>query len=270
MRTLAFAQAARAAGARLLILEGTRLAPPPELEATGPAVIAYERVEADVAPDTVRALREIPGKLGVILLTPENGERIEALAGAVSEAGRLLVLDLEGLTFATAALGRPIAAPHAVYVPSDTALALESGREIAPSLSEALSAAPQVMSACEMAADPGAFLLRLGFERFADLVDLLPAVQGGIVISSNGPPLGPFDPAWAHMEWWAAHLGMSVIDVNCTGHASPRDLALIAAQSGAPTVMSIHSRHPELLPVAPERLLLPERGRPYRLSELGR
>jgi ribonuclease J len=261
MLTIEFAQAARAAGARLLVLEGTMLRPPPGPDE--PPLPSYLRVEADVVPDAMAQLE--PGKLGVALLTPENGERVERFARAAAEAGRLFILDLEGFTLARAALGRAIEAPHGVYVPGDIA----GRRPLPPSLSEALEAAPRVIQSREVAADPGGFLLRLEFASFADLLDLLPPKRGGVVIHANGNPLGPFHPGWPHLEWWVERLSMRLVNVGVTGHAHPGDLGLIATLSGARTVMSIHSRFPELAPVAPERLLLPERGRAYELAALG-
>jgi ribonuclease J len=131
---------------------------------------------------------------------------------------------------------------------------------------KALEAAPRTVSPAEIAASPGSYLLRLPLRRFADLLDLNP--QGGAVITCNGPPLGPFDPGYATMTWWAEHMGMRIEDASSTGHAHAHDLSTIANHTGAPTVMSIHSRFPEMLNVAPERLLLPERGRRYDLSSL--
>ncbi|MDQ2742384.1 MAG: MBL fold metallo-hydrolase [Chloroflexota bacterium] len=259
-RSLAFARAARNANARILILEGTRLSPPPE---PGTALLP-DRTEAEVVPCMMAALTEVPGRLGVVLLTPENGERVEALAIAAAAAGRLLVLDLEGLAFATAALGRPIAAPHAVYLPDEDAERVTGGRPQGSPLREALEAAPRSVTAAEMAADPGAFLLRLPFDRFAELLDLNP--RGGVVMQANGTPLGRFDPSWASMEWWAARLDMRVVECGSSGHAAPQDLARLAEGSGAPVIMAIHSRYPELMPVPSERLLLPVRGYRYEVA----
>lgn len=253
-RSLTFAQAARDAGARLLILEGTRLAPPPEPDTPAPAP---ERFEADVAPRVEQILKSTAG-LGIITLTPENGERVENVARAAAAAGRLLLLTPDALAFASAALGRAPDAPFAVYCP-------ESGPD-GPSIRAVMESATHIVTPAEIAASPGSYLIRLPLEHFADLLQLNP--QGGVVITSNGPPLGPFDPAFATMLWWAEHMGMRVEDAGSTGHAHPHDLATIANHSGAPTIMSIHSRHPELLAVAPERLLLPERGRRYDLSVL--
>jgi ribonuclease J len=185
-----------------------------------------------------RILRDTPG-LGVNLLTPENGERLQEVACAAERAGRLFVADPDSLAFAEAALGHPLNAPHALY--NETLVA-------------------------EISAHPGDFLLALPFERFAELLALNP--RDGVVITSNGPPLGSFDPAYAHMQRWAERLGMQVADASSTGHAAPSDLAIVAALSGASTVMSIHSRFPELMPVPPERLLLPEPGRPHELGTL--
>lgn len=252
--SLGFAQAARAAGARLLILEGTRLALPPEDGA--PPIPAHDRIEADVAPDIMASLEQVPGKLGIVLLTPENGERVAAIGRAANAAGRSLALDQYSSLLATAALGREPDAPYVHFVPGSGETCAAGGQR------------PGV-SAAEIRADPGAFLLCLHFHHLAEVVDIVPAGGGGMIISSNGTPLGPFDPAWKQLEGWAAVLGMEVVTIASTGHAAPHDLGLIAAHSGAPVVMSIHSRFPELMPVPAERLLLPERNLAYNLAALG-
>lgn len=255
-RSLAFAKTAREAGARVLILEGTRLAPPPDA-ATPPA--PAERFEADVAPRVEQILETTAG-LGIITLTPENGERVENVARSAAAAGRLLVLTADAVAFATAALGRLPDAPFGVY---------RADGESEPdttSARQAMGPAPRTVAPAEIAASPGSYLIRLPLERFADLLQLNP--RDGVVITSNGPPLGPFDPAFATMLWWAERMGMRVEDASSTGHAHAHDLSTIANHSGAPAIMSIHSRHPELLAVAPERLLLPQRGHPYDLRAL--
>lgn len=257
MHTLAFAGEARRAGACLLILEGTRLAPPPE-DGSAAADVPFDRVEADVAPDIMQALERVPDRLGVVLLTPENGERVEALARAADRGGRLVAMDWATLALTVAALGEPPAAPFALYVPDTYETAEEPGA----------SGARCIVSAADIAADPGGFVLCIRFERFADLVDMVPAGGGGMIISANGTPLGPFDPAWKQLEVWATVLGMELAVVASTGHAAPHDLGLIAAHTGASTVMSIHSRCPDQMPVPARRLLLPERGLAYDLATL--
>lgn len=265
-RTLDFVAAAREAEVRLLILEGTRLAPPPGPDEA--PLPLYDRAEAQVAPDIVGALAAAVGRLGVVLLTPENGERVEAVAAAVHAAGRLLVLDVESAALATAALGHAPVSPHAVYVPTAYRDVLERGAGLTPALAAALAGAERLVAREDMTSDPGAFLLQLSFQHFADLLDLAPGCAGGLIFSANGPPLGRFDPAWQGLEWWAAFLDMRIVEVGSTGHAAPRDLALIAAHSGAPVVLSLHSHHPELMPVPPDRLLLPRRGERYDLARI--
>jgi ribonuclease J len=247
-RTLGFARAAREAGARLLILEGTRLGQAPVLD---PEVAppAY-RFEADVALAVSAALETVSGRLGVILLTPENGERVEAIAAAVAGQGRTLVLEPEGLAFAEAALGRPLEAPYAVY------------------RAETQDRRPSTVGTADIAAFPGRYLLQLDFTHFAGLLDIIGPGGGGVILACNGPPLGRYEPAWGSLEWWAATLGCPILEVGSSGHAAGPDLALIAGHSGVTCVMSIHSRQPELLAVPPERLLLPEPGRTYDLNQL--
>jgi ribonuclease J len=266
-RTLGFAGAARAAGARVLILEGTRLAPAPEPGLSPPTPA---RFEADVAPAVAGALEAVPDRLGIILLTPENGERVESIAAAAAAGGRLLVLEPTALAFATAALGRPLRAPHAIYIGPAPPMPLEPAQPESglANQGEEHSSAERAVAPADIARDPGRYLLQLSLEHFAGLLDIIGPGGGGVILACNGPPLGPYDPAWAHLEWWAATLGCQIADTGSTGHASPPDLALIAGHSGAPHIMSIHSRAPELLPVPAGRLIVPEPGRPYHLSRL--
>lgn len=256
-RSLSFARAARDAEARLLILEGTRLFPPPEPGAPPPSP---ERFEADVAP-RVREILEATRGLAIITLTPENGERVENIARVAQTAGRLLVLTPDALAFTVAALGHSPGAPVGVYRPDREPLTDTSAASSDPPGTET-----RVVTTSEIAASPESYLLRLPLEQFADLLNLNP--QGGVIMTSNGPPLGPFDPAFATMTWWAERMDMRVADASSTGHAHAHDLSTLANHSGAPTIMSIHSRYPEMLNVAPERLFLPERGRRYDLSSL--
>jgi ribonuclease J len=268
-QTHAFAQAARAAGARVLIIEGTRLRPPVEVAPESvPQEERRERSEAEVAPAVAEALLQAPDQLGVILLTPENGERVETLARAMTAIGRTLVLDPDALAFAAAALGRSIAEQFAVYLPGPLAAARARGEGLPASIEAAIAAAPRLLTTQEIAANPDQFLLRLNFGDFADLIDLLPR-PGGLLFLANGTPLGPFDPAWPQMEWWARRHGTRIVDVASTGHARPEDLTAIALESGAPTVMVIHSAYPELFAAPDARILLPEQGKRYELGGLG-
>ena len=243
----------------MLILEGTRLRPAPVPDPGVPPV-PEDRAGGRRGARHRTLLAAMPGRLGVILLTPENGERVEAIAAAMAASGRLLVLEPLVLAFAEAGLGRPLAPPHAIYAGATSETALDG-------ISFSEREQPR-LTAADIAASPGNYLLQLSFSHFAELLDIRPACRGGAILSCNGPPLGRFHPAWSALEWWAANLGLQIVVAGCTGHAAPHDLALIAGHSRASTVMSIHSRHPELMPIAPERLLLPERGRAYDLAAM--
>jgi hypothetical protein len=121
-----------------------------------------ELAEAEVAPLVAEMLRGAPDQLGVIVLTPEHGARVEALAAAMASIGRLLVLDPDGLAFATAALGRALAVPVAVYVPRGLAHRLEQSSGPGDRLvRDIVAAAPGQVTAHDIAANPGNFLLRL-------------------------------------------------------------------------------------------------------------
>jgi ribonuclease J len=246
--SLAFVRAAREAEAAVLILEGTRLSP--SAAPAGP----HGRAESEVAPAAAAIMERYAKRPATVLLTPENGERVEALARAAADAERLLLLTPEEHATVEAALGRPIAEPFGIY--AEPSMAREETRD------------NRLVDRTEVAADPGAYLVALPFPRFADFLDIVRPEQGGVVMHANGAPLGPFDPAWPALQWWAGRLGLQVLDIGSSGHAAPSALATLARESGAPTVMAIHSRAPEAMPVEPERLLLPVLGRRYDLRAL--
>ena len=255
--TSAFAAAAREAATKLLILEGTQLWPAPEEEFTEPRV---DRDEVRVAPDIALSLDDFPEQPAVVILSPANGERVEEIAFAAAARGRRLVLTAESLAFAISALGRNLTAP---YVVRDDDL----DNTHAPAL-QRLGNVVETIPTSAVALDPGAFVIELPFERFADLIDLLAGRPGGVVISSNGSPLGPFDPAWASLERWSKAFDMSPLPIGSSGHARPADLARFSREVGAGVVMAVHSHYPELMPVDSQRLLLPDLGRAYDLSAL--
>lgn len=262
--SLGFAQAARAAGARLLLIEGTNLWPPAQMLPSDPDQPMHDLSEAEIGPHAVAALGAARGDLAVVLLTPENGERVETFARAAAATGRLFAIDAAGLALANAALGRPLQAPYAVYLHTQSTLAT-----LPNSVRAAVAEAPQVVTAHDIAHQRGSFLLRLPFNSFADLLDLVPTQGGGLLIHSNGLPLGSFDPAWDVMLRWVQHLRLRLVGLRSTGHCTPDALTRIATESGAPVVMPIHSYHPALFNAGGAHRILPVEGERYHIGALG-
>ncbi len=90
----------------------------------------------------------------------------------------------------------------------------------------------------------------------------------GVLLHANGTPLGPFDPGWMQLGWWARKFGFVFAPIDSSGHALPADLTTLARESGAPVIMAIHSRYPDLFDAGDARLVLPVRGQSYRLAAL--
>ena len=192
--------------------------------------IEHRTTERDVVAGFAKVLGAHPG-LVVVNLTPLNRERVAAFAAAAEAAGRRFLME--------------------------PAAALIAGHEGALT--------PDLVAAVR--ADPGRHVLQLGFESLPLLIDLAPPA-GSAYVHSNGPPLGPYDPAFRVMEAWAVRFGLDLVALSSTGHAYPEDIARTVREIAPGVVLPVHSAAPDALSVEGVARLIPEAGRVYRASEL--
>lgn len=256
-----FIRAARDAKIKILITEGVSLRLPRDPNEPPQEPLKAFR-EEEVAPQIKRILSETKG-LAVMLLMPDNAERLEAITRAVAESGRMMVIDADGLLYGYSALGRPIDAPHKLFLPNDD---LED-EFLRDRLMLKFNSLPEIVTAEEIGAHPAEYALRLEFRKLSHLQNILPGQHEGVLIHSGGLPIGPFDPDWKNMLETAQKLNLKFNSVYCNGHASPEELAQVTREIDAPSVMVVHSFNPQLFPTDGGKLLLPVRGQRYEMRK---
>jgi ribonuclease J len=170
--------------------------------------------------------------LVVVNLTPLNRERVAAFAAAAREHGRRFVME-----------------PNAAVLAGQTGEVLTAG------------------VVAEAKAEPGRFVIQLSYESLPALIDLAPP-PGSAYVHSNGPPLGPFDPAYGVMEAWVGRFGMDLVGLGSSGHAYPEDIVRNVLAISPGLVIPVHSMAPDQLSAPGVSRLLPEVGRGYRASDL--
>jgi ribonuclease J len=253
----AFIEAARARHPKLLLIEGTRMG-----ELANPDLDRAPTLpELEVPGRVVGFLQECTG-LGLITLYPRNTARIGAIARAVREAGRQLVLSPEMAYIYASVEGTLV--DVAVYLRAKDRQAMEAGTE--PGwLTDLLAKGVATVDAATVRANQSGYLLQLYYWDFGELVDLQPAA-GSVFIHSNGEPLGRFDPAFELMQRWLGHFGVELRWAPSTGHADPASLQRIVTEIAPDLLMPIHSHYPQLLEVESVRRELPDLGATYDIA----
>lgn len=193
---------------------------------------AGPRVTEQEVLDGMARLLEASQGLVLVNLTPVNRERVAGFAAAARAAGRVFVMEP----------GAALMAGFAGATLSDDLIA-------------------------QVRAEPARFLVQLGFESLPMLIDL-GAGRGAVYVHSNGPPLAPFDPAYAVMEGWVRQFGLEFVTLGTTGHSFPEDIERNVQLIRPRLVAPVHSMAPQLLEAPGVPCLLPEVGRVYRASEL--
>ncbi len=182
--------------------------------------------------DLVRAFGEVLERakgLVVVNLYPMNRLRVHAFGAACAARGRVLVLERQAAMMAEWPL-----------VLEDIGAVLH---------------------------DPRRYCVQLEFNSLPTLIDLRPP-DGSIYVHSNGPPLGPDDPAYHVMLAWVGALGLELVSLGSSGHSRPADIQRMVETVRPEVVLPVHSRRPEALLVPGVPMLVPEVGRRYTAADL--
>jgi ribonuclease J len=226
---LTVAFARAAKGVDVLVQEVVTLGWEPEPGTGSEAASPAELSELDVAAAFGQVL-ERAGGLVVVNLYPMNRERVHAFGAACARQGRLLLMERQAAAMA------------------DWPLVLEDVQAVRR--------------------HPGRYCVQLDFESLPLLIDLHPP-NGSLYVHSNGPPLGPFDPAFSVMRAWTRALGLELVQIGSTGHSRPADLRRMVETVRPGVVLPVHSRRPQALRVPGVPTLLAEVERTYTAAELG-
>ena len=84
--------------------------------------------------------------------------------------------------------------------------------------------------------------------------------KGGLYIHSNAEPLGDFDPAYKPFMQNLAEQNIEVQTLRCSGHADEQELKQIIAWVQPPTLIPVHTLHPELVENPYGNRILPKRN----------
>ena len=84
--------------------------------------------------------------------------------------------------------------------------------------------------------------------------------KGGLYIHSNAEPLGDFDPAYQPFMQKLAEQNIAVQALRCSGHADEQELKQIIAWVQPPTLIPVHTLHPELVENPYGNRILPKRN----------
>ena len=89
--------------------------------------------------------------------------------------------------------------------------------------------------------------------------------KGGLYIHSNAEPLGDFDPAYQPFMQKLADQEIEVQTLRCSGHADEKELAQIIDMVQPPTLIPVHTLHPELVENPYGKRILPKRNQTITL-----
>ena len=84
--------------------------------------------------------------------------------------------------------------------------------------------------------------------------------KGGLYLHSNAEPLGDFDPAYKPFMQRLAEQNIEVQALRCSGHADEQELKQIIAWVQPPTLIPVHTLHPELVENPYGNRILPKRN----------
>ena len=107
--------------------------------------------------------------------------------------------------------------------------------------------------------------LQSSYHHMMTLLDL--PVKGATYVHSNGVPLGSFDPVYAGLLEWIDKLGMELVVLGVSGHASAAQIKWLADAMQAKVTIPLHGFTPELLQ-GPNQTFLPETGVIYPITTL--
>ncbi|MBW4094000.1 MAG: MBL fold metallo-hydrolase [Acidobacteria bacterium] len=253
----------RAAGVTMLVTETTMLSFPERSAAEG-AEHFEPRSEDDVIRLAGEAMGAAPG-LALLSMYVRDVDRAERLIQEATARGRTLVWPGQ-----QAALLHHFGVSNVATWAADTpqrpvnVRALDAVLDLVPDL-------PRRVTLAEVRESPSLFVIQPDVADVPSLLDLpvqaphRPEGQWLPFIHAQGEPLGPFMANWQPYMDWLAELGITLVSVGSSGHATGAALHQMVADINPAVVVPIHGFRPEALVVQGARLL-PEYGKRYALD----
>lgn len=257
-----FAQLAKAAGAELLITEGTTLRPD-TLFRKEP-----KRMEADVPVVYQTTLEQARGLVYVNVLA-RNVERVAELIEATRRAERLLVMDES-----TAALWHTATTSGIAALENHPALASQHDvirllRLSEPDAIEARAELPYaVVELDDVIRDKAAYAVYLTYKQLPLLAELeAPGDRehASYYVHADGNPLTDKDEA---LRQWLTLFSVNYVYCATGGHAASHEISDLVEAAAPKTVIPLHSNHPTLFDSRGVARYYPTLGETTTLSRL--
>jgi ribonuclease J len=234
-----------------LIIEGTRAGPDPRRNLT----------ETGVRHEVDRLLERHAG-LALACTYPRDVDRLMTLHAAAEAAGRELVVSAR-----TAYLLASIAgcwSTGSLPVPGTTRGLVVYHRKKKREYNWEKPYLDAALSAEDVRAHGGKYLLALDLMHFPELIDLRPP-KGAPFIHSMSEPFSEDDVDDRVMHNWLDHFGLEFHQMHASGHAAAGELLEIIRSVRPQTVYPVHTEHPEAFRAAGPSVRLPELSVPYTL-----
>jgi len=257
-----FAELAKAAGAELLITEGTTLRPD-TLFRKEP-----KRREAEVAQIYESTLGQARGLVYVNILA-RNVERVAALIEATRRAGRLLVMDES-----TAALWHTATTAGIAALDGHPALASQHDvirllRTSEPGSPESLVELPYAtVELADIARDKAAYAVYLTYKQLpllAELETIGDCEQASYYVHADGNPLTDRDET---LRQWLTLFSVQYVYCATGGHAASHEISELVEAAAPKVVIPLHSNHPTLFDSRGAARYYPTLGETTTLSRL--
>lgn len=204
------------------------------------------------ADELLPALMKIGSPTVVFNIYHRNVKRLEILIAAAKQLGKIIVFEPETAYLVQA---YKMEAPHVRYLLDDQNVSKVSNQihAIHPiTVKELKSKISQVW-------------LQSSYHQIMVLLDL--PLKGAAYVHSNGVPLGNFDPMYVGLLEWIDKLGMELVILGVSGHASASQIQWLTDAMQAKVTIPLHGFTPELLQ-GPNVTFLPETGIIYPISTL--
>ncbi len=250
--THAFFEAVAREPVDALLIEGTRAGPDPRHN------LSEEGVRSGVD-----RLLDGASTLALACTYPRDVDRLSTLHAAAVEAGRSLVVSTR-----TAHLLSQVAPKFpagTVPVPGHSEHLRVYARKKRVSYLWERPYLDAALTAEEVRATGGKYLLALDLAHFAELIDLRPPRESPF-IHSMSEPFSEDDVDDRVMHNWLTHFGLRFHQMHASGHASGAELLAILAATRARTVYPIHTEHPEAFAPAGPSVRSPELNEAYEIG----
>ncbi len=123
---------------------------------------------------------------------------------------------------------------------------------------------PNIITAEEIARNPGRYMVVLNFWYFNTLVDLNPG--NSLYIHSLSEPFNEeMEASYARMRNWLNYFGLKFTQAHCSGHMDGEDLKELISTISPKAIFPVHTEHPGMFTSFGSKVKLVKEGKKYEV-----